>query len=215
MPEEHVLVVPTEVFHQLGYFEGFCDDFATYYDSLMSPENTSYRPRSEMESDPNYKQLIPYVVFRYCDPKGEWRIFQYTRGSGQGEQRLHSKKSVGVGGHISSLEAHFHDPYMAGMQRELEEEVEFKIADYQRTIGQSMIGLINDDSNEVGRVHLGVVHVLDVIEPKIIPREKDLVDAGFWSLPELMESIDRFESWSQFVIRRLHGQLATRAEMPA
>ena len=102
---ERVLVVPTELFHQLGYFEGFTAHIDGYLEELLSPENTSYRPRSEMEQDPGYKQLIPYVIFSYTDQRGREHLFRYTRGTGQGEQRLHSKRSIGIGGHISSDDA--------------------------------------------------------------------------------------------------------------
>src|SRR5947207_2131869 len=98
---EQVLVVPTRLFHRLGYFQGFSSDVGRYVDELLNAANTSYRPRSEMEENPDFKQLIPYVIFRYQDSAGQVQLFQYTRGKGMGESRLHSKRSVGVGGHIS------------------------------------------------------------------------------------------------------------------
>ena len=82
---EHVLVVPTAVFHRLGHFQGFCGETERYFRGLLDPAHTSYQPRSQMEQDPSYKQLIPYVVFRYRDPAGRTLLFQYTRGRGQGE----------------------------------------------------------------------------------------------------------------------------------
>ena len=90
MPEvltERVLVVPTEVFHRLGHFQGFTDDVDRYLTELFSPENASYRPRGEVEVDPGFKQLIPYVVFCHQDEAGRLAVFQYTRGTGQGEGR--------------------------------------------------------------------------------------------------------------------------------
>ena len=68
---ERVLVVPTEVFHGLGYFQGFTRDVDRYLNDLLSGESTSYRPRHEVEDDPGYKQLIPYVIFRYRENGGE------------------------------------------------------------------------------------------------------------------------------------------------
>jgi predicted NUDIX family phosphoesterase len=102
---EHVLVVPTTLFHELGYVQGFSKDVDRYRGVLLDPANISYRPRSEMEEDPSFKQLIPYVIFRHQDDQGGIHLFQYTRGKGQGESRLHSKKSIGIGGHISSVDA--------------------------------------------------------------------------------------------------------------
>ena len=98
-------MVPTSRFHALGHFQGFSADMARYLPALLEGDDLSYRPRGEMEQDPSFKQLIPYVVFRHTDPAGAVHVFQYTRGGGQGEARLHAKRSVGVGGHISTEDA--------------------------------------------------------------------------------------------------------------
>jgi predicted NUDIX family phosphoesterase len=201
---EQVLVVPTALFHELGYFQGFSDDVTRYLDELLSPEHTSYRPRGEMEQDPSFKQLIPYVIFRYVDAGGEVSVFQYTRGKGQGEKRLHAKRSVGIGGHISSddeqSERDLH-PYHEGMQRELAEEVAIHCGYTER-----MVGLINDDETEVGKVHLGVVHIFDVDTPDVEPREDEIIETGFRPVRELLEDLEGFESWSQICLRALFGQ---------
>ena len=81
---EHVLVVPTAEFHRLGYFQGISTDVQRYLDRLLSADIVSYRPRQEMEQDPAFNKLIPYIIFRYRDERGETRLFQYTRGTGQG-----------------------------------------------------------------------------------------------------------------------------------
>jgi len=194
---EQILVVPTALFHRLGHFQGFCGDVERYLGELLSPQHTSYRPRPEMELDPSFKQLIPYVVFRHVDAAGTVRLFEYTRGRGQGEQRLHSKRSIGIGGHISAVDAAHHDVYAEGMRRELEEEVEIDTPYTQRCLG-----LINDDLTEVGRVHLGVVHVCDVVEPRVRPREADILDAAFRPLNELRSRLDGFETWSRICLEQ-------------
>ncbi len=195
---ERVLVVPTELFHQLGYFEGFTANVGGYLEELLSPEHTSYRPRSEMEEDPGYKQLIPYVIFRYADESGRASLFRYTRGTGQGEQRLHSKHSVGIGGHISSDDADEINPYDEGMRRELVEEVFI-----ETKYNEQCVGLINDDQTEVGKVHLGVVHIFDVESPEVRPRESEIEDARFVPVDELLSDLDGFESWSQICLEAL------------
>jgi predicted NUDIX family phosphoesterase len=199
---EHVLVVPTELFRSLGYFQGFSGEVDRYLAELLSPANTSYRPRGEMEENPEFKQLIPYVIFRYRDEAGRDQLFQYTRGKGMGESRLHSKCSIGVGGHISVDDQVSPDtvPYEAGMRRELDEEV---IIDTPFT--GRCVGLINDDQSPVGRVHLGVVHVLDVERPAVKARESEVLEAGFRPVSEQLVDLDRFESWSQFCLRALFG----------
>ena len=174
---EQVLVVPTSLFHEIGHFQGFSAEADRYLTILLAAENTSYRPRSEMEEDPSFKQLIPYVIFRYRDAAGGESIFCYTRGKGQGEKRLHRKRSVGIGGHISSQDSSSEKslhPYEEGMQRELDEEV-----DIATTYTSQRVGLINDDQTEVGRVHLGIVHIFDVASPKVSPREPDIVEPEF------------------------------------
>lgn len=200
---EHVLVVPTELFHSLGYFQGFSTEVDRYLGELLSPENTSYQPRSEMEEDPSFKQLIPYVIFRHLDPSGDERVFQYTRGKGQGESRLHSKRSIGIGGHISSDDADGNEinPYDEGMNRELAEEV---IID--TTYKARCVGLINDDETEVGKVHLGVVHIFDVESSEVRPRESEIVDAGFENVDQLLANTDGFESWSRICLESLFAK---------
>lgn len=195
---EHVLVVPTPVFHQIGHFQGFSGDTGRYLDELLRPEHMSYRPRAEMEQDPSFKQLIPYVVFRYTTPSGEVQLFQYTRGKGQGEQRLHSKRSIGIGGHISSEDASAQSVYDEGMRRELAEEVRI-----ETPYRASLAGLINDDLTEVGKVHLGVVHIFDVERTDVFPREEDIIEAGFRPAEELHRYRDQFESWSKICLEAL------------
>jgi predicted NUDIX family phosphoesterase len=195
---EHVLVVPTPIFHGIGHFQGFCGDTERYLKGLLDPAHTSYRPRAEMEQDPSFKQLIPYVIFRFRDKAGRTLLFQYTRGKGQGESRLHAKRSVGVGGHISVDDAAQPSAYEEGMRRELEEEVVINTP-----CRGNMVGLINDDETEVGRVHLGVVHLLDVDRPAVEPRESEIIDAGFRPVGELLTDIAQFETWSQICLKAL------------
>jgi predicted NUDIX family phosphoesterase len=199
---ECVLVVPTKLFHQLGHFQGFCGEVDRYLDVLLDGRNTSYRPRFEVEEDPSFKQLIPYVVFRYRDPAGGVLLFQYTRGRGQGEGRLHSKRSIGIGGHISTDDVSSGSTaaavYQEGMRRELAEEVSI---DTQYT--EQCLGLINDDQSEVGRVHLGVVHVFDVERPDVRPLEPNIVEAGFRSLDQILADSALFETWSQICLAAL------------
>ena len=198
---ERVLVVPTALFHELGYFQGFSADVDRYWPRLLEGDHVEYRPRGEMEQDPSFKQLIPYVLFRWKDARGASHLFEYQRGSGQGERRLHAKRSVGVGGHISSDDAEVGDVhlvYLEGMARELAEEVALEAA-----CVSSIAGLINDDQTEVGRVHLGVVHISEMAEPRLAPRETDILDAGFRPVSEILDRLDEFESWSQIAVRAL------------
>jgi predicted NUDIX family phosphoesterase len=221
---ERVLVVPAALFRRLGYFNGFSRDVRRYCGELLSFENVSFRLRSEVEVDPNFKQLIPYMIFSYCGSDKRVQLFQYVRGKGMGEQRLHSKRSVGVGGHISSddlicpnnsdaksdiLGASvggsggdiFRDFYREGMLRELREEVVIGSA-YK----ESCVGLINDDSSEVGSVHLGIVHLFELEQPIVRSNEVDLIESGFVPVDEMLRDLSGFESWSSICIETLFGQ---------
>jgi predicted NUDIX family phosphoesterase len=199
--EEKILVIPTVLFHKLGYFQGFTADVSRYLPQLLDGREIAYRPRGQMEEDPNFKQLIPYALFRWTDASGTVHLFDYLRGSGQGERRLHAKRSVGVGGHVSSVDAAAgasDHAYREGMRRELDEEVLIETRYSER-----IVGLINDDVTPVGQVHLGVVHLCDVEQPHIRPREADILDAAFRPVVDILPRLDQFETWSQIGIQAL------------
>jgi predicted NUDIX family phosphoesterase len=191
---EHVMVVPTLLFHEVGYFQGFNDQVEPYLNTLFDPNYISFRPRDTVEEDPSFKQLIPYCIFRH-----EGQIFYYTRGSKGGEQRLHSKRSIGIGGHISSEDdAKAGSTYREGMQREIDEEVAM-----ETKYTEQCVGLINDDETEVGKVHLGIVHVFDLELPKVSPREESIIKTGFDSPEKLLQELEQFETWSQICLKGL------------
>ncbi|HEY7309139.1 MAG TPA: phosphoesterase [Gemmataceae bacterium] len=188
---EKVLVLPTARFHVLGVFQGFCPRVADYLPALLDPAHLQYLARGFAETDPSFKQLIPYIVLRWRD-----RIFCYTRGNAGGEARLRSLRSLGIGGHICAEDgASSTDPYRAGLLRELEEEVYLDTTYNERTIG-----LINDDRTSVGQVHLGIVHVFDLAEPKVRHRDPALADGAFAPLEQLILQRREFETWSQFLL---------------
>ena len=200
MPDEQVLVVPRAVFEKAGAFQGFRGDVAAYLPLLLDPARTSWRPRAAVEDDPSYKQLIPYCVLVWRDAAGQARYFAYTRGGGQHEARLRAKRSLGIGGHISTSDGGHGDDtsYDAGMRRELAEEIAITGSWQARCAG-----LINDDSNAVGSVHLGIVHLLELERPEVAPREAELVDCGFETLDRLHADRARFETWSQITLDAL------------
>jgi predicted NUDIX family phosphoesterase len=191
---EQIMVVPTLLFHEVGHFQGFCENVDPYLKTLLDPAHTRYEPRPQMEEDPSFKQLIPYCIFR-CDGK----VFNYVRGGSGGESRLHAKKSIGIGGHISAEdEVGDSEPYLVGMQRELDEEVKI-----ETQFSEQLVGLINDDETEVGKVHLGIVHIFDLEEPKVFPAEESIQETGFAQPEQLLDQIDTFETWSQICIKHL------------
>lgn len=191
-----ILVVPAAELDRLGRFQGFSPEAERYLAVLLEPPHAQFHPRYLMEEDRSFKQIIPYVIFRHAGA-----VFCYTRGSSQGESRLHALRSLGVGGHVDAADADgraTRAAYEIALRRELEEEV---VIDSPGTM--RLVGLINDDATPVGQVHLGVVHVYDLERPAVTPREEGLAEAGFVPLAELWEQRERFESWSRLCIEGL------------
>ncbi|WP_020469540.1 hypothetical protein [Zavarzinella formosa] len=190
-PDELVLVIPRRQFESAGVFHGFRAFDEDYHSRLMAPGGLSFQPRSRMETDPAFKQLIPYVILRHGR-----QIFEYIRGSSGGESRLHHHRSVGIGGHISSDDGRADgDAYRAGMLRELHEEVELRSAFFEQ-----LFGFICDDTIPVGKVHLGIVHLIDLESPDVVARETGIAGGRFTEISELITRLDEFETWSQFAL---------------
>jgi predicted NUDIX family phosphoesterase len=204
--EEQILVVPTDLLHSIGYFQGFCAE-PSRYARLFEPVNLRFARRGDMESNPDFKQLIPYMLFTHRDPDGCESVFSYVRGRGMGESRLHNLMSVGVGGHINETDyaravgsKDGRDIYREGLLRELHEEVVL-----ESSYVESCVGLINDDQNEVGKVHLGIVHRFELEAPCVTPKEPDLIESGFYDIKTLLASGRRFETWTEITLRALYG----------
>lgn len=201
-PEENILAVPRRVLENLGMFQGLSFDIHRYVPPLLDPANNLFLPRSAAENDPTHKQLIPYLVIRH-----RGRVLFYTRGKSGGEARLHAKGSIGIGGHINDGDTHAQHfdtaSYNRAVERELHEELEIR-----SSYSQKIAALLNDDATEVGRVHLGVVHVIDVNSTEIRPREDAIRDLEFLTPAELAPHRDRLESWSQICLGGLDKILA-------
>ncbi len=141
--------------------------------------------RPTAEQSPQYKQIIPYVVIRHGDS-----YFLLQRTTRQTESRLHHKFSLGIGGHINPDAPTILD----GLQKELEEEVGVD-GDYEVTF----VGILNDDTTDVGRVHLGAVYVLDAATREVTIRETEKMTGSWAARAELAAARERMESWSQIV----------------
>jgi predicted NUDIX family phosphoesterase len=191
---EQVLVIRRSLFDELGSFHGLNPEISRYLPVFLQPGNHFFVPRAEAEEDPSLKQLIPYVVVT----SGE-KILHYRRGSGSGETRLLKKGSVGIGGHINDGdglgEAFDSAAYQRALMRELQEELSLGSAFIERPLA-----LLNDDTNPVGAVHLGIVHQCHLAEPEVTANEEAIAELGFLSREELEERNDQLESWSQLVL---------------
>tara|TARA_B100001109_G_scaffold184697_1_gene151550 strand:+ start:359 stop:988 length:630 start_codon:yes stop_codon:yes gene_type:complete len=195
--DESVLVIKRELFDEIGTFQGISTEIDKYLPAFLNPSNNFFIHRELAEDDPTHKQIIPYAIFKHGD-----KFLKYLRGKKSGEQRLASKSSIGIGGHInqddfnsSSLEK---DTYLTGIEREINEELIIN-CDYNNL----PIALINDDSNDVGQVHLGVVHLFDLESDQVEAGEANIENLEFLSSDDLLREKDNLESWSQICVDHL------------
>jgi predicted NUDIX family phosphoesterase len=199
---ENVLVVRRSLFDELGGFNGLNFSPRKYLDAILARGNNFFLPRAKAETDPTHKQIIPYVLLAF-----ENKVVHYVRGKKAGEQRLVAKGSIGIGGHMNegdeSLFALDEAAYRAGVEREVSEEVNVETAFEDR-----IVALLNDDTTEVGQVHLGVVHVFKLREPKVEKREAMITNLAFLDKQELVARRDALESWSQICVDSLERLLA-------
>lgn len=196
-PDENVLVVKRELFDKLGAFQGLNFEPRKYLDALLSRGNNFFLPRAKAETDPSHKQIIPYAIIAHGD-----KVLHYVRGKKAGEQRLVAKGSIGIGGHMNdsdeSLFAWDEAAYRAGVEREVAEEINIDSLYEDR-----IVALLNDDATEVGQVHLGVVHVFKLAEPKVQKREAMITALEFLGKDELLARRDSLETWSQLCVDSL------------
>lgn len=195
---EQVLVVPRALFETLGSFQGLNQDVNHYLATLLDPSNNFFMDRADAEEDPSYKQLIPYALFHHAGS-----FLHYYRGKSGGESRLHARGSIGVGGHINPVDRRAdplgRDTYLAAVERELTEELMMS-----GTHTNEPIAILNDDSSEVGKVHLGIVHLIELTDRKVESNEDALSDLSFKSVEELKTTAyQALEGWSQCCVDSL------------
>ena len=195
---EEILVISRQLFDELGAFQGIKTDIDGHLEAILDPANNFFMDRGKAEDDPSFKQIIPYALFHY-----NGKYLHYTRGKSGGESRLHAQGSVGVGGHINPVDERA-DPlgkatYLAGVEREIDEELNITGSHKNR-----IVGLLNDDSNDVGKVHLGVVHIFDLESEDVTSAEDALANLAFQSSEDLKGKLHgSLETWSRFCVDEL------------
>ena len=203
-PEENILVIKRTLFDELGSFQGLNFEPEKYLRTILSRGNNFFLPRRRAETDPTHKQIVPYVLLT-CGNK----VLFYIRGKKAGEQRLVAKGSIGIGGHMNqedeSLFNYVTDEaaYRAGVEREIAEEIKIDTRFEDR-----IVALLNDDTTEVGRVHLGIVHLFKLAEAKVEKREAMITNLAFLDKEELLARRDTLETWSQICCDSLERLLA-------
>ena len=201
--DEIILVAPRkEVFRDEGlFFQGVLnskgnEDFVDLIIKNIN-NNLSTMRRGDAEENTSYKQPIPYAVIK----RGN-ELYGYTRLSGGGETRLHGKISLGLGGHMNPIgnTDDFKELILLNLNRELEEEVTI-LSTPNSEIKLDIIGLINDDENEVGRVHIGILAFIELSQDaEVTVNETEQLEGKWFTKEELLENYERLESWSKFVV---------------
>lgn len=150
--DEQILVVKSEILFKNGVWLGFKKDNLDYYLDLIN-KNYEFKRRGDVEEDNSFQQIIPYILFNY---QNKYFLYKYLPKAG--EQRLVDTYQLGIGGHINEVDVTFGENVLeVGMMREWREEVEYK----GNLLGKKLIGIINDDSKPVEKVHLGLVYLFE------------------------------------------------------
>jgi predicted NUDIX family phosphoesterase len=190
MSEEQVLVVARDRLPDAAGWYGLRTVGLTACIDLIAREGR-YAPRDAMEHDPSFKQVIPYIVLR----DGE-RYFLMRRTRAGVDQRLHDRWSIGVGGHLNPGD----QGLLGGLLREWHEELE---ADFEPAF--EPVALLNDDTTDVGAVHLGVVFVSDALGRPVAVRERDKLHGSFASADEVAAVVGDLETWSRLVFEAIEA----------
>ena len=198
--DEQIIVVPRKVLFndEKNAYNGFLHkNNIKGKDIFNALSEYEVKRRGDMEEDSTFKQLISYCLLE--NEKGE--ILVYERLSGGGEERLHGQSSIGVGGHMNDVMGadSINEVLRVNAQRELEEEVGLAKEDSQN---MEYLGFINDDNNEVGKVHMGIVFKITVNTTDVEAKETDTLRIK-WVEKGSIESYDDFETWSALILQDL------------
>jgi predicted NUDIX family phosphoesterase len=202
--DEELIVVPVDALRAVGLVQGYDPDPDRLLAVAFSPGMARPLRRSVAESDEHYKQLICYVVLLYGNT-----VFHYRRSARVGESRLAGLRSFGIGGHLNVSDGFgpdSRDGLLRAIRRELAEEV---FLDDEPPI--ELVGAINDDSNPVGRVHLGLVALARCATPNARLRDETLTDGRFQSVTEIERQSRDFETWSLFCLPAIRQESSSAA----
>jgi predicted NUDIX family phosphoesterase len=203
MTDEQVLVVPTAaVLSDVGGGMPWLGVQPAGEAALagLIRERGEFRSRSAMESDPDWKQVIPYPILR-DGPR--WFLMRRTRAGS--DARLHDRYSIGVGGHVNPDDGGLDGDLSSALRREWTEElaVDF-VPDFR------FLGLLNDDTTPVGRVHLGLVYESDAAGRPVTIRETEKLSGEFVASSGVAAVVDRLETWSRLAFEFVEARAALR-----
>lgn len=197
---ERVFVVPRVAVVDGAAWYGIRTDGLDAFVAALERDGR-YEPRDAMEVDPTFKQVIPYLVLR-----DDERYFLMRRTTGGGDARLHGRYSIGVGGHLNPGDGGL----VGGLRREWDEEL---VADFVPAF--RLVGLLNDDTTEVGAVHLGAVYVADAAGRAVTVRETDKLTGSFVPPAGVEAVAEQLETWSRLIFEHLATDRAGIDGVPA
>ena len=197
MPKEDKLImaVKRELLFKDNYFEGFLQSNSADFESVITA-NFEYIKRGFAEENPDYKQPIGYCIIVNPNQKS---LFIYQRSSkdqNYGEKRLQGKYSCGIGGHIELSDSK--DPVRSSLLREISEEVSIDKIDNIK-----ILGYINDDSNSVGKVHFGILYIIET-DSEIKPKDREIESGKLIEFSKLDKDLN-FEDWSRIALKALEN----------
>lgn len=160
-----------------------------------------FAPRNALEVDARFRQIIPYVVLRCGDD-----FLTYTRGVAGGEARLHDRISMGFGGHVDIPDAvtgqdgafDMKETLTGSVRRELDEEIPGIVV-----TASEWVGLVVDSSNDVGRVHVGLIGIFDIEAAPETSGESEIANLALMSREALLAESGRLENWSRILIENI------------
>jgi len=195
---EKILVVARDVIFKNGLWQGIKTDNLDYYLDLIK-NNYQFRKRGEVENDPSWQQIIPYILFSY---KNKFFLYQYLEKAG--EQRLINSYQLGVGGHINLIDIRENEDFLeAAAMREWREEVDYK----GELLEKKLVGILNDDTRPVEKVHLGLIYHFAGDGPEISVREKSVIKGELVNLSNLGQYVKNIQGWPPIVYREYLSKL--------
>lgn len=215
-PTEDVLVFPTTLLRKVGWFHGIRKNFHEYAKVLLDHRNTKFLSRIDAETNESYKQVINYVLVKQGN-----RILRFVRGRYTSAQAmLKGQYCIGFGGHVEShdlydipLFSHIDSGYESGMLRELNEELNLP-KDALQSDKLKMIGVLNDDSSQLGLLHFAFINLLDLSGRDLgrsdlsLKREQSINQLKFVPIDRLNDEFEKYEYWSKLCIKAFYGEIA-------
>ena len=188
--DEQVLTIASDIIFKKERWQGLKRDNLDYYLDLIK-KYSQFKPRKDVEADPSFQQIIPYIIFNFQD-----QYFFYTYLAG--DKRLINNCQLGVAGHINPIDLKtVEDILEAGMMREWKEEVDYE----GNLIEKKFIGILNDERREVESVHLGLVYHFTGDSPQITIKEKDKIKGGLIKLEDMPKYLEGVTGWPEIIYK--------------